>query len=192
MFDRNKKQQLTGLLALSLALILILAACSGQTNNSPANSADTGSNTGNQTDAQNEMAENTSADNTTENDGSGNEMAESGDGEDAGTSNSSGEAEAPAQMEATVSFSADVKPIIDSRCATCHGIDRIEGGLVMLTYEELMQGGEDGQVIIPGDAGGSLLVQLIESGKMPKRGPKVTPVELEVIRTWVNEGAQNN
>lgn len=62
----------------------------------------------------------------------------------------------------------------------------------MLTYDDLMAGGKDGQVVLPGDAANSLLVQLITELKMPKRGPKLTPVQIQAITDWVNQGALNN
>jgi Planctomycete cytochrome C len=95
--------------------------------------------------------------------------------------------EAPA-----ISYSADVFPIMESRCVNCHGGERIEGQLVMLTYEDLMAGGENGQVIVPGDADNSLLAQLLVEQKMPKRGPRLTPVQTQTILDWINQGAQNN
>ena len=97
-----------------------------------------------------------------------------------------------AETTATVSFSADVLPIIESRCINCHGGDRTEGELVLRSYDDMMAGGESGAVITPGDATNSLLVELVTNQKMPKRGPKLTPPQVELITTWVNEGAQNN
>ena len=94
--------------------------------------------------------------------------------------------------DAPVSFANDVFPILNSRCITCHGGDRIEGELVMLSYEELMSGGKDGAVIIPGDADGSLLYQLASTGEMPKRGANLNPAQLQIIMQWINEGAPNN
>ena len=98
-------------------------------------------------------------------------------------------AEAPA---ATVSFVNDVMPIIQGRCVKCHGGDRIEEGLLMRTYEEIMAGSENGPVIVPGDVGNSKLVELITSQKMPKRGPKLTPPQVQLITDWVAAGALNN
>ena len=101
--------------------------------------------------------------------------------------------EAPAEEPAAaVSFSADVQPILDSRCANCHGGERVEGGFILLTYAELMAGGDKGPSIIPGDATNSLLAQLIESQKMPKRGPNLTPAQTQIIIDWINQGALDN
>jgi mono/diheme cytochrome c family protein len=98
-------------------------------------------------------------------------------------------AEVPA---ATVSFANDVMPIIQSRCIRCHGEDRVEEGLLMRTYEELMAGSDNGPVIIPGNAAASLLVELVAELKMPKRGPKLTPPQIQIITDWVAAGAPNN
>jgi mono/diheme cytochrome c family protein len=98
-------------------------------------------------------------------------------------------ASAPA---ATVSFVNDVMPIIQSRCVNCHGGDRVEKELLMRTYEELMAGSENGPVIVPGDAANSKLVELVTNQKMPKRGPKLTPPQVQLITNWVAAGAPNN
>jgi hypothetical protein len=114
---------------------------------------------------------------------------------DDGASSNSGEAavvETPAGDSAEVSFANDVLPILESRCLTCHGGDRIEGELVVSSYADLMAGGKDGAVVIPGDAAGSMLYDLAASGKMPKRGAKLTPVQLAVIEAWINAGAPDN
>jgi hypothetical protein len=91
-----------------------------------------------------------------------------------------------------VSFSNDVLPILKSRCLNCHGGDRIEEGLLVGSYGEVMAGSVNGPVIVPGDAEGSLLVELVASQEMPKRGPKLTPPQVQLIVDWVNQGALDN
>ena len=100
--------------------------------------------------------------------------------------------EEPADTSAQISFSADVQPILESRCLTCHGGDRVEGSLMVSSYENLLTGGNHGQAVVPGDADNSYLAQLILEGKMPKRGPKLTPIQVETILNWINQGAANN
>jgi hypothetical protein len=92
----------------------------------------------------------------------------------------------------SVSFANDVFPIIDSRCINCHGGERTEEGLVMFTHADLMAGSDNGPVIVPGDPTNSLLVELVTSQKMPKRGPKLTPSQVQIITAWVADGAPNN
>ncbi len=109
--------------------------------------------------------------------------------------------EAPAATETTpaaestsagVSFAADIKPIFDTRCIKCHGVERTKEGLDMQTYENILAGSNNGPVIEPGNADNSLLVQLIVDGEMPDRGDPVTPDELQLIINWINQGALNN
>jgi hypothetical protein len=93
---------------------------------------------------------------------------------------------------APVSFSHDVLPILSSRCTNCHGGERTEKGLNLKTYADMMQGSENGPVVTAGNAADSKLVELILNQKMPKRGPKLTPPQVQLITDWVNQGALNN
>jgi ABC-type transport system substrate-binding protein len=95
-------------------------------------------------------------------------------------------------LAAGVSFASDVMPILQSRCFNCHGGERVEEDLQVGSYEELMAGSKNGPVIVPGDAANSLLVELIATQKMPKRGPKLTPPQVQLITEWINSGALNN
>ena len=101
-------------------------------------------------------------------------------------------AESPAADTATVSFANDVMPIIQSRCVNCHGGQRVEKGLLMRSYDEILAGSDNGPVVIPSDAANSLMVQLVTSLKMPKKGPKLTPPQIQIITEWVAAGAPNN
>lgn len=93
---------------------------------------------------------------------------------------------------AAVSYSSDVLPILQSRCVNCHGGDRTEEGLVMTSYAAIMTGSDNGLVVTPGDAENSLLAELIVSQEMPKRGPKLTPPQVQIIIDWINQGALDN
>lgn len=93
---------------------------------------------------------------------------------------------------ATVSFVNNVLPIFESRCINCHGGERTQEGLDLKTYENLLAGSNNGSVLTPGNSDESLIVKQIVEGKMPKRGPKLTPSEVQVIIDWVNTGALNN
>lgn len=91
-----------------------------------------------------------------------------------------------------VSFSAEVMPILEKYCWECHDDENTELGLRLDSYEGVMAGSDYGTVIEPGDPAGSLLIDMVESGDMPEEGDPVTPEELEVIKTWIAEGAENN
>ncbi len=104
---------------------------------------------------------------------------------------------APAATAATapaaVSFAKDVQPILEQNCVKCHGgSDGKKGGLSLKTYDDLMQGGQDGKIVLPGNAANSPLVEVIMSGKMPKRAPKLAQSAIDTISAWVAAGAPNN
>jgi uncharacterized membrane protein len=91
-----------------------------------------------------------------------------------------------------ISYSKDVRPILESRCSKCHMREHTSENLNIGTYESLMVGSQNGPVIVAGDANESLLAQKILKGEMPKRGTKLTPAQIQIIIDWINEGAQNN
>lgn len=98
---------------------------------------------------------------------------------------------APA-LPGQVSFANDILPIIQSRCINCHGGQRTEEGLVMRTHADIMAGSDNGPVVIPGDPANSSMAELVASNEMPKRGPKLTPPQVQLIIDWINQGALNN
>ena len=99
--------------------------------------------------------------------------------------------EASAQT-GSISFANDVMPILQSRCWKCHGGEETKEGLDLTTFASMMAGSENGSVVTPGDVENSLLAELIVSQKMPKRGPKLTPPQVQVIVDWIQQGALNN
>ncbi len=93
---------------------------------------------------------------------------------------------------ATVSFANEILPILDSRCKNCHGGRETKEGLNLTTYAALMAGSENGLILTPGDADNSLLAEQVITQEMPKRGPKLTPPQVQLIVDWINQGALDN
>ena len=99
-----------------------------------------------------------------------------------------------------VSFSKDVQPILAQNCAECHAPGKqgyIASGLDVTSYQSLMKGGKFGPLIKPGDALSSTLNMLVEgrahpSIRMPHGRAKLPDKDIEILKTWVNEGAKNN
>jgi hypothetical protein len=102
--------------------------------------------------------------------------------------------------ETSISFSADVKPILDKRCAECH----LEGGkgakaskFLVDSYANLMKGTQYGPVIVKGDPLSSSLYRMV-SGKvdkaiqMPHSKEPLPSTEIATIENWISQGAQNN
>ncbi len=97
-----------------------------------------------------------------------------------------------AQTRAAVSFAAQIAPIFEARCTECHGETDPESGLNLSTYASAMAGSAYGTVIEAGSPGESFLVDMIAAGDMPAEGDPVPPEELELIRSWIAAGAENN
>ncbi len=90
-------------------------------------------------------------------------------------------------------YAASLKPVLQARCVACHGALKRKGGLRLDTAELLRQGGEDGPVIVPGDARtGELLRRVLstdESERMPPEGERLTVGQIESLKQWIAAGA---
>jgi uncharacterized membrane protein len=92
-------------------------------------------------------------------------------------------------------FAADVAPLLDRSCVSCHRADKHKGGLRLDTFALMMAGGEDGVVVVPGDPKASELVRRItlppdDDDYMPSDGRKPLSVdEVRVIEDWIATGA---
>lgn len=105
------------------------------------------------------------------------------------------------QGQEGISYRNDVFPILHDYCLSCHepgGKGYEKSGLDMSTYQSLMKGTKFGSVIKPGDSFTSILIQVIEgraheSIKMPfsMRGG-LTRDKIEILKKWVNQGANDN
>lgn len=60
---------------------------------------------------------------------------------------------APILATAAVDFSHQIVPILREHCAECHAGDKKKGGVSFNDRESLMEGGEDGAVVIAGKSG---------------------------------------
>jgi hypothetical protein len=93
------------------------------------------------------------------------------------------------EPEKVISFTADVLPIFQASCVGCHGQ---AGGLSLESHETLMEGGEEGPVVVAGDPDVSELVLYIdgtEEPRMPKGADPLTDEQLGTIRAWIQQGA---
>ena len=91
------------------------------------------------------------------------------------------------------SFNTDIAPILTKRCAIaeCHVVDGPHD-IDLRTYDTLMKGGDEGVIVIVGDARESEIVEEIAEGKMPPEGPPLDAAQIQLIIDWINEGAKNN
>lgn len=103
--------------------------------------------------------------------------------------------------EPAVSFSQDVQPIINQHCVQCHaagGLGEVVSGLNLTSYEGVMRGTDSGPMVIAGDVEGSNLLVLIEGRADPSismphgENEPVPKKDIQTIRSWIGQGAENN
>jgi mono/diheme cytochrome c family protein len=84
---------------------------------------------------------------------------------------------------AALTYTTNVKPIIDANCAsTCHNAGRPAAGIDLTTYEKVKEQTLTGKLIIA--------IQHADGAKpMPKKAPKMDDATIQTIVNWASSGA---
>ncbi len=91
--------------------------------------------------------------------------------------------------EEGISFSRQVAPLLVGKCGGCH-VQRARGEFSMATFATLSKGPPSGVVIMAGNAKGSRIIEVIESGDMPRGGGQLSEQELTLLKEWITAGAK--
>ena len=101
-----------------------------------------------------------------------------------------------------VDFVADIKPLLQKRCVTCHNTATLIGEINLENSEHAFGKSARGHFIVEGEPEKSLLytVTLAPHGKrelppgidtpMPDRAPELSDGEKSLLRRWITEGAK--
>jgi len=93
----------------------------------------------------------------------------------------------------SVSFKDDVAPWMVNVCMGCHSGNNARGGYNMTTFKQLLEGGETGSTIVPGDPDSSYIVDLVlrqDPIKMPAGNQtRIKRSQAVALETWIKEGA---
>ena len=91
-------------------------------------------------------------------------------------------------------FSEKVWPLLDSRCVSCHGPDKVKGSLRLDSREAVLKAGESGQAaVVPGKPADSLLLHAVMHSKKDLEMPpkeKLTTNDIAVLERWIRDGAR--
>ena len=100
-------------------------------------------------------------------------------------------------VDTSICFERDILPIFLSNCAKsgCHDAASHEEGYILDNYNNIMSTGDD-DGIIPFDANESEIYEAITEDDLDKRmpqypNPALSSAQVNLIRRWINEGAQN-
>jgi hypothetical protein len=91
-------------------------------------------------------------------------------------------------------FEAKVRPVLAENCYSCHSeaAGKHKGGLLVDSRAGLLEGGDSGPAIEPGDPENSVLIEAIGYEdpffQMPPKG-KLPPDQIEALTRWVRIGA---
>ena len=88
-------------------------------------------------------------------------------------------------------FERKIRPVLAGHCWDCHGPDTAEAELRLDSIAAMLEGGERGPVVVPGQPEKSLLIQAVNHADTLQMPPK-TKLPLAVIvdlTSWVKNGA---
>ena len=101
-----------------------------------------------------------------------------------------------------IDFTNHVLPILEDRCFSCHQEPydkngrtiQPKAGLALNTYELVMKGNLDATVVTAGDVEDSYLHEVLTLDEdddmfMPPKGGPLTPEQIDIIKRWIEEGA---
>lgn len=100
--------------------------------------------------------------------------------------------------DGAIDFNRDIRPILSSRCFTCHGPDESHrtGGLRLDLRDDAIGPADSGErAIVPGSPEQSELLARVSTDhsfmRMPptETGPGLTETEIRVLRDWIEQGA---
>src|SRR5215813_3745339 len=93
-----------------------------------------------------------------------------------------------------IDFRRDIEPIFRAHCYRRHGAKRASAQLRLDDKELAMKGGISGAVIIPGNSKDSRLMKRVlgegDEARMPLGGAPLKADQIELIRKWIDEGAE--
>lgn len=87
---------------------------------------------------------------------------------------------------ASLTWKADVGPLLQAKCAGCHGAANAMAGLNLNTFAGALQGGASGPAIVPGEPESSRLLAVQSAGNHPGQ---LSQEELAELREWIAGGA---
>lgn len=96
-----------------------------------------------------------------------------------------------------IDYARDIEPIFEANCVKCHNETKKKGGYRLDKREHVFAAGQSGKVaVLPGKSDESLLIKMVEGkgefadSQMPPKGEPLTYQQIQLIRRWIDEGAQ--
>ena len=102
-------------------------------------------------------------------------------------------AEKSKTAEIAPDFHREVRPILESTCVECHGIEKQKGGLRLDTLAYAQKGGDSGPALVAGNLEDSLLLDRIflpadDDEIMPPENGPLSPAQQDILKRWIKTG----
>ena len=91
----------------------------------------------------------------------------------------------PAAIPLAATYASVSANVLVKHCISCHGPTVAYSGIRVDTYANVLRG------VSPGNPANSAIYSSMSAGRMPTAG-KISNAELDVLRTWIQNGALNN
>ena len=99
----------------------------------------------------------------------------------------------PPAATITVDFKQHIQPLLEEHCVSCHGEEKQKGGLRLDNKKLALQGGDGGKILVAGQGAESRIVHFVAGLDpdeiMPPKGQPLSPVEVGLLRAWIDQGA---
>ncbi|WP_114789458.1 c-type cytochrome domain-containing protein [Niabella yanshanensis] len=103
-----------------------------------------------------------------------------------------------ARVQEAIVYNDIIKPILSTKCYSCHGSSKQKGKLRLDEPDYILKGGKGGVPVDWNHAEKSILIDRIllpqsdEDHMPPKEKPQLTRQEIDLLHWWVNSGAGFN
>ena len=84
-----------------------------------------------------------------------------------------------------MTYTANIKPILQNYCFSCHGNGLSENGINFDTYAGVKAVADNGRLV-------GAITHAAGYAPMPQSAPKLSDCNINRIKDWVNHGAANN
>lgn len=82
-------------------------------------------------------------------------------------------------------YTANIKPILEANCYSCHGNGLSQNGVSLDTYSKVKQQADNGNLL-------GVITHSNGYPPMPQGRPKLSDCDINKIKDWINRGAADN
>jgi len=100
-----------------------------------------------------------------------------------------------ADVQKAIAYTHMIEPLLQKRCYSCHGAEKQKGKLRLDRKDFMIQGGENGKTLIPGNPAESEMIKRLllpisnDEHMPPKEKPQLKEEEIALLKWWIQEGA---